>query len=82
MRIQSGKINTGVKLAMKKALALGAFALVMALPLVSSAASIVSSLVSSTTGTATIAVGDTISFEIDLTVDAGTNVNTLFFGVT
>ena len=82
MRIQSGKINTGVKLAMKKALALGAFALVMALPLVSSAASIVSTFSSSSTGTSAIAVGDTIQFEINLTVDLNADVNTLFFGVT
>jgi len=80
MRIQSGKINTGVKLAMKKALALGAFALVMALPLVSSAASIVSTFSTSSTGTSAIAIGDTIQFEITLTVDA--NVDTLFFSTT
>jgi hypothetical protein len=67
---------------MKKALALGAFALVMALPLVSSAASIVSNFSSSTTGTSAIAVGDTIQFEVNVTVDAATSVNTLFFGVT
>lgn len=67
---------------MKKALALGAFALVMALPLVSSAASIVSTFSSSSTGTSAIAVGDTIQFEVNLTVDAATSVNTLFFGVT
>ena len=66
---------------MKKALALGAFALVMALPLVSSAASIVSNFSSSSTGTSAIAVGDTIKFEITLTVDA-VNVNAMFFGVT
>jgi hypothetical protein len=82
MRIQSGKINTGVKLAMKKALALGAFALVMALPLVSSAATIVSNFSSSSTGTSAIAVGDTIQFEVSVLVDAGINVNVLFFGVT
>ncbi|HIM00807.1 MAG TPA: PEP-CTERM sorting domain-containing protein [Myxococcales bacterium] len=81
MRIQSGKINTGVKLAMKKALALGAFALVMALPLVSSATSIVSNFSSSSTGTSAIAIGDTIQFEIVLTVDGGVNVDTLFFQV-
>ena len=81
MRIQSGKINTGVKLAMKKALALGAFALVMALPLVSSAASIVSNFSSSTSGTSAIAIGDTIQFEIVLTVDLNVDVNTLFFQV-
>jgi len=67
---------------MKKALALGAFALVMALPLVSSAASIVSNFSSSTTGTSVIAVGDTIKFEITLTVDAGANVDRLFFSTT
>ena len=65
---------------MKKALALGAFALVMALPLVSSAASIVSNFSSSSTGTSAIAIGDTIKFEITLTVDA--NVDTLFFSTT
>jgi hypothetical protein len=81
MRIQSGKINTGVKLAMKKALALGAFALVMALPLVSSAATIVSNFSSSSTGTSAIAVGDTIQFEVVLTVDVGADISTLFFSV-
>ena len=65
---------------MKKALALGAFALVMALPLVSSAASIVSNFSTSSTGTSAIAVGDTIKFEITVTVDA--NVDTLFFSTT
>ena len=65
---------------MKKALALGAFALVMALPLVSSAASIVSTFSTSSTGTSAIAIGDTIQFEITLTVDA--NVDTLFFSTT
>jgi hypothetical protein len=67
---------------MKKALALSAFALVMALPLVSSAASIVSTFKTSPTGTSTIAASDTIQFEITVTVDAGASVNTIFFQVT
>jgi hypothetical protein len=45
------------------------------------AASISSEFVSSSTGTSVIAVGDTIKFEITLTVDA-VNVNAMFFGVT
>ena len=51
-----------------------------ALPLVSSAASIVSNFSTSSTGTSAIAIGDTIQFEITLTVDA--NVDTLFFSTT
>jgi hypothetical protein len=81
MRIQSGKINTGVKLAMKKALALGAFALVMALPLVSSATSLSSAFKTSSTGTSAIAVGDTIQFEISVGVDNLLDITTLFFSV-
>ncbi|MEO1914288.1 MAG: PEP-CTERM sorting domain-containing protein [Myxococcales bacterium] len=66
---------------MKKALALGAFALVMALPLVSSATSIVSNFSSSSTGTSAIAIGDTIQFEIVLTIDLNEDVTTMFFQV-
>ncbi|HIG69598.1 MAG TPA: PEP-CTERM sorting domain-containing protein [Myxococcales bacterium] len=66
---------------MKKALALGAFALVMALPLVSSATSLSSNFKTSTTGTSAIAIGDTIQFEVTLTVEHGVSVDTVFFQV-
>ena len=58
---------------MKKALALSVFTLVMSLPLVSSAASVSNSFLSSTSGTASIAVSDTIQFEVTITTDAGVN---------
>ena len=66
---------------MKKALALSAFALVMALPMVSSAASLTSSFLTSGTGTEAIFVSDTIQFEVSLSVDAGVNIDTLLFTV-
>ncbi|MCP5041126.1 MAG: hypothetical protein GY944_08840, partial [bacterium] len=56
---------------MKKALALGAFALAMALPLVSSASSITTSFVGSSTGTDTINISDTITFGITVHLDIG-----------
>ena len=67
---------------MKKALALSAFALVMALPLVSSASSVTNSFLSSTSGTETISVSDTIQFEVTITTNAGQNYNTIFWSIT
>jgi hypothetical protein len=67
---------------MKKALAVGAFALVMALPLVSSAGSILSTFAGSTSGTSIIGVGDTISFDVFLTLDTGVNYTGLSFSLT
>jgi hypothetical protein len=67
---------------MKKALALGAFALVMSLPLVSSAGSLVSTFLTSTTGNANdLSVSDTIQFEVTITLDA-LNYDTVFFELT
>jgi hypothetical protein len=67
---------------MKKALALGAFALVMSLPLVSSAGSLVSTFLTSTTGNANdLSVSDTIQFEITITLDA-LEYDTVFFEIT
>ncbi len=59
-----------------------AFALRMALPLVSSAGSITSVFAGSTTGTTTIFVGNTISFDVYLTLDAGVTYNGMSFSVT
>ena len=67
---------------MKKALALSAFALVMALPLVSSASSVTNSFLSSTSGTETISVSDTIQFEVTITTNGGQNYNTIFWSIT
>ncbi len=59
-----------------------AFALVMALPLPSSAGSITSFFAGSTTGTPTIFVGDTISFDVFMTLDAGVSYSAMSFSVT
>jgi hypothetical protein len=67
---------------MKKALALGAFALMMALPLVSSAGSLANTFLSSSSTTDTIGLGDTIQFEITLTTDAGVDYNAFAFSLT
>jgi len=67
---------------MKKAIALSAFALLMTLPLVSSAASVSNSFLSSTSGTASIAVSDTIQFEVTIGTDAGVNYNTILWSIT
>lgn len=67
---------------MKKALALSAFALVMALPLVSSASSVTNSFLSSSSGTETISVSDTIQFEVTMTTNGGQNYNTIFWSIT
>ncbi len=70
---------------MKKALAVGAFALVMALPLVSTAGSITSVFAGSSSisgGANDLVVGDTISFDVFLTLDAGVSYNGLSFSVT
>ncbi len=67
---------------MKKALAVGAFALVMALPLVSSAGSILSTFAGSTTGNSTIVVGDTISFDVFMTLSSGVSYIGMSFAVT
>ena len=67
---------------MKKALALSAFALVMALPLVSSASSVSNSFLTSTSGTETISVSDTIQFEVTITTNGGQNYNTIFWSIT
>ena len=64
---------------MKKALALSAFALVMALPLVSSASSITNTFLSSTSGTAQIDIGDTIVFEVSITLNTAQKYTTVFF---
>ena len=66
---------------MKKALALSVFTLVMSLPLVSSAASVSNSFLSSTSGTASIAVSDTIQFEVTITTDL-INYNTILWSLT
>ncbi len=57
---------------MKRALALGAFALAMALPLVSSASSITANFNTSSTGTPLVSFGDTIQFDIWVQLDVGT----------
>jgi len=67
---------------MKKALALSAFALVMAFPLVGSASSVVNSFAGSTTGSAAINVSDTIQFEVTITADSGVNFNTIVWSTT
>lgn len=67
---------------MKKALALSAFALVMALPLVSSASSVTNSFLSSTSGTETISVSDTIQFEVTITTNGSQNYNTIYWSIT
>jgi len=64
---------------MKKALALSAFALVMALPLVSSASSITNTFLSSTSGTAQIDIGNFITFEVSITLNAAQKYTTVFF---
>ena len=64
---------------MKKTIALSTFALIMTLPLVSSAVSIENNFLTSSTGTNFIIVGDTIQFEVVLTIDAGFDVDTLLF---
>ena len=67
---------------MKKALALSAFALVMAFPLVSSAASVTNSFVTSSTGSAAISVSDTIQFEVTILADLGVNYDTIVWSTT
>lgn len=67
---------------MKKSIALSAFALVMALPLVGNAASVTNAFVGSTSGTATIEVSDTIQFEVTITTDAGVNYTTILWSTT
>jgi hypothetical protein len=56
---------------MKKALALSAFALILTLPLVSSAGTVHSTFLGSTSGTSTIGIGDTITFEISIETISG-----------
>ena len=59
---------------MNKALALSAFALIMTLPLVSSASSITNTFISSSADTGTqydLVVGDTIQFEVTLQLNLG-----------
>ncbi len=68
---------------MKKALALSAFALAMAFPLVGSAASVTNSFLTSSTGNANdLSVSDTIQFEVTIETDAGVNITTLFWSLT
>ncbi len=67
---------------MKKALALSAFALVLAFPLVSSAVTISSSFAGSTTGTDVINNGDTIQFEVSISLDNGVVFDTGLFALT
>jgi hypothetical protein len=67
---------------MKKALAIGTFALVIALPLVSSASSLTSTFAGSTTGTDVIFLGDTISFDVFMALDAGVSYIGMSFSVT
>ncbi|MFT5442044.1 MAG: hypothetical protein ACI8W3_001086 [Myxococcota bacterium] len=81
MQSNLGRKSTGVQSAMKKALALGAFALVMALPLVSSAASLSNSFLSSTSGTNVLGIGDTIQYEITLTTVAGIEYDGVLFSL-
>ncbi len=67
---------------MKKALALCAFAITMAFPLVGSAASVTNSFLTSSTGSASdLSVSDTIQFEVTITTDP-VNVTTLFWSLT
>jgi hypothetical protein len=56
--------DTGVNFAMKKALALSAFALILTLPLVSSAGTMTSTFLTSTSGTSDLGIGDTIQLEV------------------
>ncbi len=70
---------------MKKALALGAFAIAMAFPLVSSAASVVNTFIGSSSFTGSnddLVVSDTIQFEVEITTDGGVNIDTLFWSLT
>ena len=64
---------------MKKTIALSTFALIMTLPLVSSAVSIENNFLTSSTGTDFIIVGDTIQFEVILFIDSGFDVDTMLF---
>ena len=57
-------------------------ALVTSLPGTSSASSIASTFKSSSNGTTTLAVSDTIQFEVSITLDAGQAFDTVFFSVT
>ncbi|MDP6980501.1 MAG: hypothetical protein QF570_18190, partial [Myxococcota bacterium] len=66
----------------KKALALCAFAIAMAFPLVSSAASVTNTFLTSSTGTTDINVSDTITFEVTIQTDAGINYNTILWSLT
>lgn len=67
---------------MKKALALCAFALVMAVPLASSAATIANTFLTSSTGNANdLAASDTIQFQVTITLEA-VNYDTVFWEVT
>ena len=64
------------------ALALGAFALVMSLPLAGSAGTLTSTFLSSTTGTSSIGAGDTITFEVGLGTVNGNSYDTMIFSLT
>ncbi len=66
---------------MKKALAVSAFALVMAFPLVGSASLISNQFLTSSTGNEQIYISDTIQFEVSITVDAQA-VDTFLFSLT
>lgn len=66
---------------MKNFLALSAFALVMTLPLTSSAGTLTSTFVTSSNATSTIVIGDTITLEISLSITAGLHISTLFFSL-
>jgi hypothetical protein len=66
---------------MKKALALSAFALILTLPLVSSAGTVESLFLSSDSGTSTISIGQNIQFEVSVTLTSGFDIDTFFFSL-
>jgi len=67
---------------MKKALALSAFALVMTLPLVGSAGTLTNSFLTSTSGTSSIGVGDTITYEVTIGTVSANLYDTVIFSIT
>ncbi len=67
---------------MKHVLALGAFALLVALPLVSGAATLTSIFADSSTGTALVNLEDTVTFDVFLTLSAGVTYDSFAFSLT
>lgn len=66
---------------MKKTLALSAFALILMLPLVSSAGTLTSSFLGSTSGTSSLGFGDTITLEVSVNFDNAVALDTFFFSL-